>query len=100
MPHTDDHLQGHTRRVGLARERTTATNFEALLPTLRNDLAREIEAIRDQQFPKFNRIRKNVAPEDSADPLAKLLGIEQEKALEIARNNYLFLTEESHDLRL
>ena len=92
--------KAHTRRVGLASERTTSTNFEALLPTLRNELAREIEAIRDQQFPKFYRIRKRVAPENSADPLAKLLGIEQEKALEIARNNYLFLTEESHDLRL
>lgn len=100
MPHTDECLQGHMRRVGLASERTTAANFEAFLPTLRDDLAREIEAIRDQQFPKFHRFRKNVAPEDRAVPLAKLLGIEQEKALEITRNNYLFLTEESHDLRL
>ncbi|MBT8410211.1 MAG: hypothetical protein KJP02_00245 [Octadecabacter sp.] len=86
----DDYLQGHARRVGLASEMTTKANFAALLPTLRNDLTREIEAIRDEKFPEFYRIRENAAPEENAAPLANFLGIEHDKALEIARTDHLF----------
>jgi hypothetical protein len=86
----DDYLQGHARRVGLASEMTTEANFAALMPTLRNDLTREIEAIRDERFPEFFRIKETAAPEENAAPLAKFLGIEHEKALDIARTDYLF----------
>ncbi|MBT8414288.1 MAG: beta-1,6-N-acetylglucosaminyltransferase [Boseongicola sp.] len=88
--YSDDYLQGHARRVGLASDTTTDTNFAALLPSLRNDLTREIEAIRDEKFPEFYRIRENAAPEENASPLANFLGIEHEKALDIARTDYLF----------
>jgi len=88
--YTDEYLQGHARRVGLASETTTQANFEALVPTLRNDLSREIEMIRDEKFPEFYRIKESAAPTDNASPLANFLGIEQDKALDIARNEHLF----------
>ena len=88
--YSDDYLKGHARRIGLAGEATTDANFETLLPTLRNGLAREIEAIRDEKFPEFYRIRESAAPEENASPLAHFLGVEHDKALEIARTDYLF----------
>ncbi|NNL19592.1 MAG: glycosyl transferase [Boseongicola sp.] len=87
----DDYLKGHARRIGLAGDGTTDANYETLLPTLRNGLAREIEAIRDEQFPEFYRIRENAAPEENAAPLANFLSIDHDKALDIARTDYLFV---------
>ena len=88
--YTDQYLQGHARRVGLASDTTSAADFESLLPAIRNDLAREIEAIHDQRFPDFYRIRETAAPEENAEPLAKFFGIDHDKAIDIARTATLF----------
>ena len=88
--YTDTYLKGHAGRVGLASETTTDANFEGMLPSIRNDLAREIETLRDQSFPEYHRIRENSAPDNNAGPLAKFLGIERDKALEIVRSSHLF----------
>lgn len=88
--YSDDYLRGHARRVGLASETTTDAGYEGMMPTIRNDLAREIEAIRDAQFPEFYRIRETAAPEENAEPLAHFLRIDHEKALDIARTAHLF----------
>ncbi|QMU59600.1 MAG: glycosyl transferase [Boseongicola sp.] len=89
--YSDDYLVGHSKRVGLAGEATPDDAFRTLLPTIRNDVFHESEKIRDENFPSFYRIREKVSAEENAGPLAKFLGIEREKALEIARTDYLFI---------
>ncbi len=88
--YSDSYLHGHATRVGLASGTTSAADFETLLPTIRNDLAREIETIQDEHFPEFHRIREHAAPAENAAPLASFLGIEHAKALDIARTPTLF----------
>ncbi|MDD9920931.1 MAG: DUF5928 domain-containing protein [Boseongicola sp.] len=89
--YTEEYLKGHAKRVGLASETTPEGSFQTLMPTIRNGVAHESELIRDQQFPEFYRIRERATPEENAEPLAKFLGIEPDKALEIARTDYLFV---------
>ena len=89
--YSDSYLEGHAKRVGLASEQTPAASFRTLLPTIRNDVARESEELRDENFPEFYRIRENAPSEVNAGPLAEFLRIEREKALDIARTDYLFL---------
>ncbi len=89
--YSDEYLQGHAKRVGLASDSTTDDAFRTLLPTIRNDMAHESELIRDQNFPEFFRIREKSTPEENSAPLSKFLGIEREKALDIAKTDYLFV---------
>ncbi len=89
--YTDSYLKGHAKRVGLAGEHTTDETFAALLPTIRNDVYRESELIRDETFPEFYRIREKAEPQENVEPLAHFLGIEPNKAREIAETEYLFV---------
>lgn len=89
--YSDSYLEGHAKRVGLAGEHTPPETFRTLLPTIRNDVLHESEKIRDQNFPQFYRIRERASPEENAGPLSRFLGIEQEKAREIASTDYLFV---------
>lgn len=89
--YSDAYLQGHAKRVGLAGEQTPAGSFRTLLPTIRNDVARESEQLRDENFPEFYRMLEQAPAEVNAGPLAKFLRIERDKALEIARTDYLFV---------
>ena len=89
--YSDEYLEGHAKRVGLAGEHTSPETFRTLLPTIRNDVLREGEVIRDQNFPEFYRIREKVDPQENVEPLAKFLGIEAAKAQEIAQTDYLFV---------
>ena len=77
-------------RVGLAGEQTSADTLERLLPTIRNYMNFESDALRDAEFEHLNRIRESVSVEDNARELAKFLTIPQEKGREIAEANYLF----------
>ncbi len=87
----DTYLEGHARRVGLASDTTPKDAFRTLLPTIRNGVAHESELIRDQNFPEFHRIREKATAEENAGPLSKFLGIDRDKALDIAKTDYLFV---------
>ena len=89
--YTDTYLEGHAKRVGLAGEHTGPETFKTLLPTIRNDVFRESELIRDQNFPEFYRIKERAEPEENAGALAEFLGLDRGKALEIANTDYLFV---------
>ena len=77
-------------RVGLAGEQTSEETLDRLLPTIRNDMVFESDAIRDAQFENHNRIREVASAEDNAQELAKFLGVGHEKAKEITTTDYLF----------
>ncbi len=89
--YTDEYLEGHAIRVGLAGEHTSPETFKTLLPTIRNDVFRESEIIRDQNFPDFYRISERASPEDNAAPLSKFLKLDSAKATDIASADYLFV---------
>ncbi|UWR22675.1 beta-1,6-N-acetylglucosaminyltransferase [Sulfitobacter sp. S190] len=87
---TDDYLIGHAMRVGLAGEHTTQETLQRLLPTIRNDMVFESDAIRDAQFENHGRMRELADPDENADVLSKFLSISTDKAQEIAKTDYLF----------
>ena len=89
--YSDTYLEGHARRVGLAGADTPQEGYRMLLPTIRNDVYHESEMIRDENFPEFYRIREKATPEENAGPLAKFLGVERDKALQVAATDYLFV---------
>ena len=89
--YSESYLKGHAKRVGLASDQTPEDSFRTLLPTIRNDVARESELLRDQNFPEFHRILERARPEENAGSLSKFLRIDREKALDIARTDYLFV---------
>ena len=89
--YTDDYLEGHAKRVGLAGEHTAPETLRTLIPTIRNDVFRESELIRDQNFPEFYRIREKADPEENAGPLAEFLGLDRAKAMDVMSTDYLFV---------
>ncbi len=89
--YTDAYMKGHAKRVGLAGEHTSEETFATLLPTIRNDVYRESELIRDQNFAEFYRMRERAEPSENTGPLAEFLGIDASKAREIAETEYLFV---------
>lgn len=88
---TDDYLIGHSRRVGLAGERTPKEVVDRLLPTIRYDLKFESDRIRDANFPALYRMRQSASPDENARVLAGFLGVAEPVAREIAATDYLFV---------
>lgn len=87
---TDDYLIGHAMRVGLAGDQTSTDTLERLLPTIRNDMIHESDAIRDASFENMTRMREVSDEDTNAQALSQFLAITQDKAKEIAGTDYLF----------
>lgn len=87
---TDEYLAGHAKRVGLAGKHTKPDALRRLLPTIRNDVLFESEAIRDAQFPNYGQIREWESPDQNAKLIEAFLQVPPETALEIARTDHLF----------
>jgi hypothetical protein len=88
---SDDYLVGHARRVGLAGERTSAEVLERLVPAIRADVAFESDQIREARFPEVYRLQEWTPLENRATALARFLDIPQERAIEIASNDHIFV---------
>ncbi len=88
---SDDYLIGHARRVGLAGERTPSDVLERLVPAIRADVAFESDEIREARFPEVFRFQEWAPLEDRAAALARFLDIPQERAVEIASNDQIFV---------
>ncbi|WP_298840185.1 DUF5928 domain-containing protein [uncultured Roseobacter sp.] len=87
---TEDYLIGHAMRVGLAGPHTSREALERLLPTIRNDITFESDALRDSGFENFARMRENGDDAENAQALAGFLSIPPERALEITGADTLF----------
>lgn len=87
---SEDYMIGHAMRVGLAGEQTSNETLERLLPTIRNDMNFESDAIRDAEFENLGRMRESASVEDNATEIAKFLSITYDKGREIAEADYLF----------
>jgi hypothetical protein len=87
---SEDYMIGHAMRIGLAGEQTLAETLERLLPTIRNDMNFESDALRDAEFEHLHRMRESATVEDNANELAKFLTITHDKGREITDVDYLF----------
>ncbi|PPB80456.1 core-2/I-Branching enzyme [Albidovulum inexpectatum] len=87
---SDEYLQGHAMRIGLASDQTPPDAMERLLPTIRQDIRYESERLRDADFAHFHRIRETEPAERNAAQIAQFLSIDESAALEIARTHHLF----------
>ncbi len=87
---SDDYLEGHAKRVGLAGERTPTDTLARLLPTIRRDINFESDQIRDSDFDHHLVLRQSDSPERMAQQISHFLAVPHDKALEIAQTNHLF----------
>jgi len=87
---TNDYLEGHARRVGLAGPNTSPEALRQLLPTIRNDVIFESDRLRDEKFPEFYRIRERAEPEENAEALSAFFSLPAEKARSIVETDFLF----------
>jgi hypothetical protein len=87
---SDEYLIGHAHRVGLAGEHTPPATLERLLPTIRNDIASEVDQIRDAGFERHWAVQERATELDNARAIAQFLDVSQDTALEVARTPYLF----------
>lgn len=88
---SDEYLIGHARRVGLAGERTSQDVLDRVLPTIRFDMRFEADRLQTSGFEGLHRLREGAPSEESAQALARFLGVPTETAKEILSVDYLFL---------
>jgi hypothetical protein len=87
---SDSYLEGHARRIGLVARDTPPATVTRLLPTLRNAVQAETDAIHAAGFPSAFRIREQASPEENAKAIEGFLGLPAESALRIASHPTLF----------
>jgi len=86
----DAYLEGHAKRIGLAKDDSPADLLARLIPTVRNDIAYESERIRDAGFTAYERILDTAAPVTNATVLARFLGVGPDTARALAETPHLF----------
>ncbi|KUP91540.1 DUF5928 domain-containing protein [Tritonibacter horizontis] len=87
---SDSYLIGHARRVGLAGERAPQATLEQLLPTIRNDIANEVDQIRGAGFSHHWAVQERASEEENARAISNFLDLSHETALDIVRAPHLF----------
>jgi hypothetical protein len=88
---SDDYLEGHAKRVGLASEHSPTDTIARLIPTIRNDVTFESERLRDADFSHFDRLRERADIGEQAAVLARFLDVDLETAKALAETPYLFV---------
>ena len=74
----------------LLGDRPPRETLARLLPTIRHDMTHESDCIRDAGFSNHARMREIDPPETNARLIADFLTIPQDRAMEIAKTDYLF----------
>ncbi|NDV01826.1 DUF5928 domain-containing protein [Pseudoroseicyclus tamaricis] len=88
--YSDAFLTGHARRMGLIGAGTDAAGLARLLPTLRHDIAYEVEGLRSAGLPHHDRLREGASEAELARTIADFLQVGQEEAARIAATPDLF----------
>ncbi|SCZ69372.1 Core-2/I-Branching enzyme [Epibacterium ulvae] len=87
---SDEYLKGHALRSGLAGEQTTDASFAQVLPTLRNDIRHEAEALWDSGFKDIYIVDEAASHEEQANAISAFLPLSQQQAREIVKNADLY----------
>ena len=88
---SNDYLEGHARRVGLAGDLTSTESLAQLLPTIRYDITFESDRIRDAGFPAHYKMSETASVEENSAVLGHFLGVDAKTARKLAETPYLFV---------
>ncbi len=83
-------LIAHAERTGLAGSQTPQQMLERILPTIRNDILHESDAIRDAEFTDCHVIHETDSATVAATTLSAVFDLSPEQAADICRDNGLF----------
>ncbi|MCV2865979.1 beta-1,6-N-acetylglucosaminyltransferase [Defluviimonas sp. WL0075] len=87
---SDDYLEGHAHRVGLAGDRTPPSTMLALLPAIRRQFALEGDRLAEAAGAAHMCLDPRARAEDNAATLARFLSIPDEQARKLASTPHLF----------
>lgn len=87
---SDEYLEGHAMRVGLAGEQTSASARQKLLPTLRRDIAAETDRIRDQELEEHFVLSETAPRDRQISAITAFLRIPEDTANQILDTPHLF----------
>jgi len=87
----DDYLVGHAKRVGLAGDQASDDTFARLLPTIRQGMIYERDAMRDAEFANASRIKETASDDENAAAIAQFLSTSPEVARTLAQTPHLFV---------
>ena len=86
----DAYLRGHAGRIGLIGARTPEATVARVLPTLEQDVASEVDRIREASFEHVHRIDAEMDAETRAAVLARAFSVDEEAAAILAGTPHLF----------
>ena len=81
---------GHARRVGLISDQTAVETLVKLLPSIRNDLKKEIDSIGDLKLEFAYKIDEKGAVQRNADELSRFADIAGDEALDIVTLDWIY----------
>jgi hypothetical protein len=81
---SDEELEGHARRIGLAGEATPPASLARLLPTLRQDIMQETARVRDGRLAPYHELVPGAGAERAAAELGAFLGLGPAEAERLA----------------
>jgi hypothetical protein len=87
---SDAYLCGHAERVGLVGDHTSQDTLNQLLPTIRNAIGMESDALRSAGFAQFSQLHESGDSESNVNALSRFLGISRDMAASIADHDHLF----------
>jgi len=80
----------HAKRVGLVAENTPVGTLVGLLPSVKNDLCYELEALRDSDFANYFRLVQGNSVTRNGEALASFANMSTESAQSIASKTWMF----------
>ena len=84
------YILGHARRIGLISDQTAVETPVKLLPSIRNDLKKEINSIGDLKLAFAYKIDEKGAVHWNADELSRFADIAMEEALGIVTLDWIY----------
>jgi len=81
---------GHARRIGLISDQTAVETMVKLLPSIRNDLKKEIDSISDLKLEFAYKIDEKGAVHRNVDQLSRFADITVEQAMDIVTLDWIY----------
>ena len=86
----DRYILGHARRIGLISDQTAVETLVKLLPSIRNDLKKEIDSIGDLMLEFAYKIDEKGTAQRNAEELSRFADIAVEEALDIVTLDWIY----------
>lgn len=87
---SDDFLIGHARRIGVVGDAPSPEMLSRVLPTLRQDIRRESDRLREAGFAAHHRLRESAHPDENARAVAAFARVSHDAAHQVVTTDGLF----------